>query len=495
VRTLAIDPGRPVATAWSRGGVVAELPPTRTAGYAMVGVTWRAGTAAPGTEVLVSSRTDGTWTGYEPLDVEDQPGAAAGAEARGGTEPLWVDGADGIAVRVRSQAGRAPADLEVTTVDPARTPTPSAASASGSAPGAPITGPVAFPSMPDVITRREWGADPDLGDACWAPRYGNAARAVVVHHTVNANDYGRNDVTAIMKSIQAYHTQGQGWCDIGYNYLVDRFGRIYEGRAGGLRYPVRGAHAGDYNNDTVGISMIGDYDSVRLTRRLKNAMVRLVGWRLGTSYMPIYGRTRVFDQRVPRILGHRDVMSTTCPGRYGYAFLPELRKRVHRYLSGFDSPIRERARELGRDVTGKVFMGQAWRRGGFVTRFNGGQMMLKQGFGPHWLSGPGLRAFRRTGGVYGPMGYPWTDLKDTVLRRVDRAMFEGGGLYVVRGREAHALYGRAFTRWSKLGGLSGPLGAPTSSVVVHRNGRERVSFQHGRIVWNPKTNRIKVKRS
>jgi uncharacterized protein with LGFP repeats len=97
-----------------------------------------------------------------------------------------------------------------------------------------------------VISRREWGADPRLGDECFEPVYGSSVRAVVLHHTVNSNDYSRSDAPAIVRSILAYHTQGQGWCDIGYNFLVDRFGRIYQGRRGGVRLPVRGAHAGDY---------------------------------------------------------------------------------------------------------------------------------------------------------------------------------------------------------------------------------------------------------
>jgi hypothetical protein len=492
----------PSATA-TTSGVVAELQRTGTADYAMVGVTWEAGSAAPGTRVLVASREDGQWSDYEPLDVEPEPEDAAGTDARGGTEPMWVGRADGIAVRVVSSTGEAPADLKVATVEPDReasaktTPTASTAATATTAarkpaPGAPITGPVDFPVMPDIMTRKQWGADESLGDACWAPRYGRSARAVVVHHTVNANDYDRNDGPAIMRSILAYHTQGQGWCDIGYNLLVDRYGRIYEGRAGGIRLPVRGAHAGDYNTDTVGISMIGDYDKARLTRRLKNAMVRLVGWRLGTSYTPISGRTNIYDKRVPHILGHRDVMSTACPGRYGYAFLPELRKRVRRYLSDYHSPIEARAERLGRDVTGNVFIGEAWRKGGFMTRFNRGQMLLKPGLGPHWLSGRALKAYQRAGSVGGPLGYPKSDVQATDLAGVRRALFEHGGIYLV-GKRASALYGRVFFRWARLGAVNSSLGAPISSIVSTGT-RETARFQHGRITWDKAANQMTVEK-
>ena len=69
-----------------------------------------------------------------------------------------------------------------------------------------------------------------------------------VHHTVNANDYTRDEVPGILRSIYAYHTQSRGWSDVGYNFLVDRFGRIWEGRYGGVDRPVVGAHTLGYND-------------------------------------------------------------------------------------------------------------------------------------------------------------------------------------------------------------------------------------------------------
>ena len=128
-----------------------------------------------------------------------------------------------------------------------------------------------------------------------------------------------------MRSIYAYHTQGQNWCDIGYNALIDRFGNIYEGRRGGMSKPVRGAHAGDYNTGTVGVSMIGNFQQRKPPARMKNALVRFIGWRLGTSYKPVRGTVRVEGHRFKRISGHRDAMSTACPGRFMYNRLPNIR--------------------------------------------------------------------------------------------------------------------------------------------------------------------------
>ena len=188
-----------------------------------------------------------------------------------------------------------------------------------------------FPAKPRVITRRQWGANPKLTDHCDSPRYGRSAKMVFVHHTVNANNYSPRESPAIVRSIYAYHTQGQNWCDIGYNALIDRFGNIYEGRRGGMSKPVRGAHAGDYNTGTVGVSMIGNFQQRKPSARMKNALVRFIGWRLGTSYKPVRGTVRVEGHRFKRISGHRDAMSTACPGRFMYNRLPNIRQ-AHRPL-------------------------------------------------------------------------------------------------------------------------------------------------------------------
>jgi hypothetical protein len=493
-RTSGVSAKGSPMSAQEGAAVVAELAPTATSDYAMVGVTWAAGTSDPGTTVRVATRTGGSWSAFEELEVEEDPADVDGTTGRGGTAPMWVGEADGVAVRVVSTTGQAPDDLQVTTVEPDRTVDADSAKTSGAGAGARITGPVSYPQMPDVVTRREWGADPDLGDACWAPIYGRSVRAVVVHHTVNSNDYSRRDAPAIVRSIYAYHTQGQGWCDIGYNLLVDRFGRIYEGRRGGMRLPVRGSHAGDYNTDTVGISMIGDYDKVRPTRRLKNAMVRLVGWRLGTSYTPVYGRVRVYDRRVPHILGHRDVMSTACPGRFGYAFLPALRERVRDYLSEYDSRIKARAADLGRRTTGRIFVGEAATHGGYVTTFERGKMAFKPGLGAHWLSGRILGAYESFGGVRGRLGFPRGDAQPIGATGVTRMLFEHGRLYKTGAQRPRMLFGRVLRRWIKTDGVTGSLGAPTSSVSS-TSARETAAFQHGRITWFKADNRIVVERS
>ena len=476
---------------------VAELPRTSTDVFSLIGVTWAAGGPTVEAEVLVSTRTDAVWSGYEELHVAEDPGDAAGDVTRSGTEPLWVGEADGVAVRIVTAAATRLADVEVTTVAPdlttstAAAQTASTVTAIAKTTSASAAGAGSYPAMPDVITRREWGADPDLGDTCWEPRFGSSARAVVVHHTVNSNDYSREEAPAIVRSIHAYHTQGQGWCDIGYNFLVDRYGQVYQGRAGGVRKPVRGAHAGDYNTDTVGISMIGDFDTERVPRRLKRAMVRLIGWRLGTSYTRILGKTRIHDLRVPHIVAHRDVMSTACPGRFGVKFLPPLRRRVRAYLAEYDPPIQARAHEIGRDITGPVFIGETRVKGGVLTRFENGRMLMQRGGEPHWVAGRPLEEFIHHGGIGGRLGFPTSDLEPTSVPLLRRMMFEHGVLYQDRFERPRVLHGRIRVRWGKLGGPDGPLGAPLSSVRSNDR-RERARFENGRITLQRDTNEIVV---
>lgn len=497
VRDLAVPEVRASASslkARAAAPVVAELARTGTSEFAMVGVTWTAGTTDAGTVVQVATRTRGSWSAYQELEAEEDPGDVAGTDGRGGTSPLWVGEADGVAVRVVSTTGQAPSDLEVNTVEPARSRTDADIAASGrGGAGARITGPAKFPKQPDVISRRRWGADPDLGDDCWEPIYGRSVRAVVVHHTVNSNDYSRSDAPAIVRSIHSYHTEGQGWCDIGYNFLVDRFGQIYQGRRGGVRKPVRGAHAGDYNTDTVGISMIGNYDTAKPTRRLKNALVRLIGWRLGTSYTPVYGRTRIYDRRLPHIVAHGNVMSTACPGRYGYDLLPVLRRRVHQYLSAYDSRIKTRAAKLGRRTTGRVFIGETPTRNGYVTTFENGQLLAKKGLGAHWLSGRMLGAYQSYGGRR-RLGFPETDAQLLSSTSVTRMVFEDGRLYKTGAQRPRLLFGRILIRWLKLGSVRGRLGAPTSSVRSSPS-RQSATFRHGRITWHKSDNTVRVTRT
>ena len=100
-----------------------------------------------------------------------------------------------------------------------------------------------------------------------------------------ATAYSRAEAAAIVKGIQLFHVQGNGWNDIGYNFLVDRFGTIYEGRFGGVDRNVVGAHAQGFNTGSVGIALLGNYEGVSPTPAAQDAIARLIAWRLDLAHV------------------------------------------------------------------------------------------------------------------------------------------------------------------------------------------------------------------
>ncbi|MGH8881590.1 MAG: N-acetylmuramoyl-L-alanine amidase, partial [Stackebrandtia sp.] len=343
-----------------------------------------------------------------------------------------------------------------------------------------------------VITRRGWGADESLGDRCFNPRWGTGFRAVIVHHTVSSNSYSRSESASIVRGIHAYHTQSQGWCDIGYNFLVDRFGRVFEGRDGGIRRPVRGAHAGDYNTNTTGISLIGNFESARPTRAMKHQLVQLIAWRMGTAYHGAYGAPRVYDRKIRRISGHRDVMSTACPGRYVYSWLPALRKRVATRLGNYQSAIeRIWLRKGGRGGSyGDVIMGERGQRKGRITIFRRGRIYAKDGVFP-LRRNPVTRKYVDVGEVHSSMGFPKSHVHN-VKRRGTFAVFRHGRIYWSRPTGAKVLHSSPILRrYRTVGGANSRLGFPRTRVIQTRTG-STARFQDGRITFYKRSGKTRV---
>jgi hypothetical protein len=178
--------------------------------------------------------------------------------------------------------------------------------------------------QPDFVSRAEWGAS-----QCpprQKPLYGTV-KAVIVHHTVSLNDYTPEEAPGIVLAICRYHRNSNGWNDIGYNALVDKYGVLYEGRAGGLDRAVVGAQAQGFNSETAGISTIGDYTRTEAPPETLDALARYIRWKLGVHLQPLSGAVRLTSAggsesrygagahvTVDRVLGHRDVGRTACPG-------------------------------------------------------------------------------------------------------------------------------------------------------------------------------------
>ena len=319
--------------------------------FALVGVTWAHDPRVGSVAAAVRTRTDGTWSPWTPLGgtADEQPdlaGVDTGRALRGGTSPLWVGAADGVQARVDVLSGADPTDLRLSLVDPGESP----ADAAVPIPTARLTTSAAS-FAPVVRSRAAWGANESIRTV--APSYASSIHAVIVHHTASSNDYTEADVPRLLRGFYAYHVTSNGWSDIGYNVVVDKFGRIWEGRAGGITRAVIGSHAGGFNTGTVGISVIGTYDTVALSAAAREAVAQIAGWRLGlvgkdpagTVNIRSGGSTRFPNGQVvtlPRIFGHRDVSTTACPGDQSMAALPGLRTRARAIASGVTpAPVAE----------------------------------------------------------------------------------------------------------------------------------------------------------
>ena len=141
-------------------------------------------------------------------------------------------------------------------------------------------GPVAQPS---IVRRAEWNADESIVRD--APAIASRLRRAVVHHTAGSNSYSRSESPAIVRGIQRYHVLSNRWDDIGYNFLVDKYGRVFEGRGGGITENVIGAHAGGFNTGSVGVAVIGNYESASISRAARTALQRLLAWRLDVGHV------------------------------------------------------------------------------------------------------------------------------------------------------------------------------------------------------------------
>jgi hypothetical protein len=317
-----------------------------TSDFRALGLSWSSDSAAITLKAEVQVEDDGTWSDWQEVDSSD-PGTDAtadGADApsastgRDGTDPMWVDHGDGVAVRLISVTGGEPQDLRLDLIDPGTSPADATVGTSQ-----PTGTALAAGTEPTIMTRADWGADESVRlSACPdGPQYTGMPKVAILHHTDTTNNYAPQDVPAIIRSIYAFHVEAEDWCDVGYNFLVDRFGRIWEGRFGGVDKPVLGAHSGGFNTDTVGVALIGTFNTAQPTQAMLDATAQLMAWKLSLSYANPVGTATLTaapfsEVRYPAgtkvsfnvISGHRDADQTSCPGNAAYAMLPQLRQEV-----------------------------------------------------------------------------------------------------------------------------------------------------------------------
>jgi hypothetical protein len=299
--------------------------------FALAGVEW-SGPRAARIELRARSR-DGLWSRWALASGVHGPD---GGLERGTSigDPVWTGPAHRVQLRTSVPVSRVRVHFVAAVV-------PGIGTTADAAAAPPLASPVlaAGPGQPPIIARRAWahGHGPKLG-----PFYGDV-RLAFVHHTVGANGYGAAQVPGIILGIYQYHRFVKGWFDIGYNFVIDAFGRIWEARAGGIDMPVMGAQAGGYNLESTGIAMLGTFTGVVPPPAAMAALERLLAWKLSLHGLPTSGHVTVevdpsdafytpfkpgAHVSLPRIAGHRDGCSTDCPGNALYRRLPAVRSAV-----------------------------------------------------------------------------------------------------------------------------------------------------------------------
>ncbi len=162
----------------------------------------------------------------------------------------------------------------------------------------------------------------------WPLEYSSRVKLLSVHHTaMQVTGDARSGIERI-RALYQYHANNRGWGDIGYHYLVDETGQIYEGKAGGPN--VVGGHAYCNNVGTIGIALLGNFEKELPSQQQMKSLQWLLAW-LGQTYdidTDANAKVKFHGKSMPTIVGHRDLLSTSCPGQYAYAVLPQVRQHV-----------------------------------------------------------------------------------------------------------------------------------------------------------------------
>ncbi|CAG7018289.1 N-acetylmuramoyl-L-alanine amidase [Mycobacterium avium subsp. paratuberculosis] len=321
----------------------------------------------------------------------------------------------------------------------------------------PPSGVVMPGQAPPIISRAEWGADESL--RCGSPQYDNGIRAAVVHHTAGSNDYSPLESAGIVKAIYTYHSKTLGWCDIAYNALVDKYGQVFEGSAGGLTKAVEAFHTGGFNRNTWGVAMIGNFDDVPPTPVQLRAVGRLLGWRLGMDGVDPKGTVQLESAgshyttyaagtvaTLPTIFTHRDVGNTDCPGNAAYALMDEIRDIA--------AHVNDPPEEL-------------------IKALQGGAIYA------HW---------QEIGGMNSVLGAP-TAPEDSAADDARFVTFVRGAMYWSPQTGAQPVTGAIYDAWGSQSYERGPLGLPTSAEIQEPL-QITQNFQHGTLNYERLTGNV-----
>ena len=409
-------------------------------------------------------------------------------------------------------------------VEPAAT-APSASPAWGTQPAAvPAAVSVAAPAVAPaattanglpvaVTTRAEWGANASY--MSWDPEYARAGH-VVVHHTAGTNSYSAGQSASIVRGIYYYHAVTLDWGDIGYNFLVDKFGTVFEGRSGSVAAPAGtmsiGAHARGVNTGTMGISMMGDYSTVSPSDAQLSSVGKMAGWflkRAGISDVTGWAGLHVWTTEryqagstisMPRILGHRDVGYTTCPGNVGYSKLGTIRAIAKAQGSTPQGGSSSAPLTVAQDHPGAAALRsalgangwigpatsgvQASTKGGVFQRFERGVGYWSPATGAQFVGEPVLSAWGAYDYQTGSMGYPRSG-GVVGVGGSRHQIFEGGIAYWRPGGRVSFIHGSILSAWAAVGWERSKVGLPTGRAVRQADGTMTQTFERGSISVAP----------
>ena len=375
VNEISVTPVSSMGTLSTGKRTTTLLPAQTVSPFTLAGLTW-VGPVSIGTEFKVRVRESGVWSAWFKLEYGEYQGVGKdgteSVDTRVGSDPLLTGLADGVEVIMENTSGVVPSQMKVTLVNSqvtkqdrnlgqqsirmATTDTGMQSQAVAALVGAAVSPQGALVARPRIVTRAEWGADETWRDP--VPRVGTTLLAGIVHHTASTNNYTADQAPAQMRNLYAYFTKSLNYADMGYNFLVDKYGTIYEGRSGcavgavdcdSASVPVQGAHTAGLNINTFGVSAIGNYDV--LAPENPGAMVEsiasLMAWKLApygldpnatasimstdTSGSSKFSAGQTAITQV--ISAHRDVGKTVCPGRYLYPYMAEIRARATTLLA------------------------------------------------------------------------------------------------------------------------------------------------------------------
>ncbi len=344
VATVQLELTESIAATGSTNGAaqVRELPGASVdpAGATMIVIHDQTGDL----DLSVRSKNDGEWSDWVEIESspDEAPDGLSGEEGSTSNSvalgPIWIG--DATDVQVVETAG----SVSSLTVDLLTDQTESL-----DAPLAALTN----AGKPTIQPRNAWaGADhpwaADNGSCAGGPFYSDNVQAVIVHHTVTTNSYSQASSASMIRGIYYSHVRVNGWCDVAYNFLVDRFGTIWQGRSGDVARPVQGGHARGFNTSSAGIALLGQHQAGASpaasspTPAAIGAVEAVAAWKLGLHGVDPRGTTWLKNRsssgvmkfaasqwvQLPTIIGHRDVGLTSCPGSLAYPSVQNMGGRL-----------------------------------------------------------------------------------------------------------------------------------------------------------------------